>query len=117
VAVLAAEARERAAGLAVAVVDGDDVAIHLDAGADALTTSTLFDVGSVAKTFTALLLAHLRASGTVETPVRGEGRGSDGVARAIVRRHSSLGAERSNGLDEPAFAGDPPSSGDAAGER
>jgi serine-type D-Ala-D-Ala carboxypeptidase/endopeptidase len=59
--------------LAVAVVEGSEVAIHLDPGADALTESTRFDVGSVAKTFTALLLAQLVVAGEfgLDEPIGG----------------------------------------------
>lgn len=63
---LADDARERASGIAVAVIDGDDEAIHLDAGADPLTEHTRFDIGSIAKTLTALLLAEMVVAGEIE---------------------------------------------------
>ena len=65
-AALADDARESASGTAVAVVDADDEAIHLDPGADVLTPSTRFDIGSVAKTFTALVLAEMTVAGDVD---------------------------------------------------
>lgn len=68
---LADDARERASGIAVAVIEGDEQAIHLDAGAGPLNTSTRFDTGSVTKTFTALLLAQMVESGelALDTPI------------------------------------------------
>ena len=63
---LADEATARASGIAVAVIEGGEQAIHLDAGADPLSERTRFDVGSVAKTLTALLLAEMVVAGEVE---------------------------------------------------
>ena len=71
---IADAARERASGQAVLVVVGPDDVIHLDQGADPLTERTRFDVGSITKTFTALLLAQMAVDGDLdlEAPAAGE---------------------------------------------
>lgn len=45
-------------GLAVVVIDGADVEHHLEAGDDPLTETSVFQIGSVTKTVTGLLLAQ-----------------------------------------------------------
>ena len=53
-------------GVAVAVVTGSDVEHAIAPGADPLTLDTHFEIGSVTKTMTALLLARLVLLGAVE---------------------------------------------------
>ncbi|MFN2505162.1 MAG: serine hydrolase domain-containing protein, partial [Acidimicrobiales bacterium] len=55
--------RRRASGLAVALSEDGETSIVLDAGRDLLTDHTLFEVGSVTKTMTALVLAGAAVSG------------------------------------------------------
>lgn len=65
------ETDKQAVGMAAVVVEGDQVRIvthgakALDA-ADAITADTLFEVGSITKTFTALLLADMVVKGEVK---------------------------------------------------
>jgi CubicO group peptidase (beta-lactamase class C family) len=58
--------RVRPWGLAVAVVDGGEVSIALDQAGDPLTERSLFQIGSVTKTMTGLLLAQAVVGGGVE---------------------------------------------------
>lgn len=65
-AAVADDARERASGAAVVVLRDGEHAFHLDPGADPLTEHTRFDIGSIAKTITALVLAQMVTAGEVE---------------------------------------------------
>lgn len=58
--------RARPWGLAVAAVADGEVRLELDPGDDALTEHSLFQIGSVTKSMTGLLLAQLVVEGTVE---------------------------------------------------
>jgi CubicO group peptidase (beta-lactamase class C family) len=60
--------RERPWGLAVAAISNGDVQVRIEAGADPLDEETLFQIGSVTKTMTGLLLADavLRGETTLE---------------------------------------------------
>ncbi|MFN2609899.1 MAG: serine hydrolase domain-containing protein, partial [Actinomycetota bacterium] len=57
--------RSRPWGLAVAVVAGDETSILLDQGDDKFDEDTYFQIGSVTKTMTGLLLADLVVRGEV----------------------------------------------------
>lgn len=65
-AAVADDARERASGAAVVLLRDGDHAFHLDPGVDPLTEHTRFDIGSIAKTVTALVLAQMVTGGEVE---------------------------------------------------
>lgn len=65
-AAVADDARERSSGAAVVVLRDGEQGVHLDAGADPLTAHTRFDIGSIAKTVTALLLAEMVTAAEVE---------------------------------------------------
>ena len=57
--------RRRACGLAVALTVDGTTSVVLDEGRDPLTDHTLFEIGSVTKTMTALVLARAVAGGEV----------------------------------------------------
>jgi CubicO group peptidase (beta-lactamase class C family) len=62
--------RQANAGLAVTVIEAGRVDVRLSSGADAITAETLFEIGSVTKTLTALLLAQMTLAGEVSLETR-----------------------------------------------
>jgi D-alanyl-D-alanine-carboxypeptidase/D-alanyl-D-alanine-endopeptidase len=73
-------------GLAVAAMDGPDLEVGLHPGCDPLTETSLFDVGSVMKTVTGLLLAEavVRGELTLRTTVGELLDSAAGVAASVT---------------------------------
>jgi D-alanyl-D-alanine-carboxypeptidase/D-alanyl-D-alanine-endopeptidase len=65
VARLAADIRDAKSGVACAVLEAGELALHLSPGADELTMSSVFEIGSITKTMTGLLLAVFLDRGVV----------------------------------------------------
>ena len=76
--------RARPWGLAVVAIDGDDTVVRLDSGVDELTAESVFQIGSITKTFTGLLLAT--------AVVRGEAALDQSVGDVLGDRAGRAGA-------------------------